>query len=164
MQAELLRVLPAHAPVYLLGGTSALSGNVFDQVAALGFTPVRVSGNDRDETAVAVAKQITPNPHTFLVGTGRNFPDALAAGAAAGAQPDAVVLLSDDGKLPQATADYLAANDHAGDVLLGVGVQASDALTASPLSGQITQQFRGHDRFETATDLAKYYDSGPSRR
>ncbi|MEY9908624.1 putative cell wall-binding protein [Catenulispora sp. MAP12-49] len=160
---ELTRVLPAHATVYLLGGTSALSDNVLHQVAALGFTPVRVAGQDRDATAVAIAKQITATPHTFLVATGRDYPDALAAGAVAGAQSDAVVLLSDDNTLPQATRDYLAASRHAGDSVFGVGNQGSNALaSALPLNG-ITGQFRGTDRFDTARQLAVHFYSGASK-
>jgi hypothetical protein len=155
-------VLPPHATVYLLGGVNALSNKVLAQVAALGFNPVRVAGADRDETAVKIAQQITSTPQTILVATGKNYPDALAAGAVAGAQSNAVVLLSDDNTLSATTKSYLVANHHAGQVLLGVGNQGSNALTTLYPSTTITAQFRGHDRFGTATGLASYFYSGTS--
>ncbi|WP_370356404.1 cell wall-binding repeat-containing protein [Catenulispora sp. EB89] len=160
---ELKRVLPPHAKVYLLGGVNALSDQVAQQVAALGFTPSRVAGPDRDATAVAIAQQITATPHTFLVATGRNFPDALAAGAVAGAIPNAVVLLSDDNTLSATTKNYLTAHHHSGDTLLGVGNQGSNALASAVPSATITSQFRGYDRFDTAAKLANHFYSGASK-
>ncbi|MFD0631639.1 cell wall-binding repeat-containing protein [Catenulispora yoronensis] len=161
MKAELQRVLAPGSTVYLLGGTSALSDRVFSDVAGLGFVPKRISGGDRYQTAAAIAQNSAPTPHVFLVGTGVNFPDALAAGAAAGANPDAVVLLSSDRTLPAATRDYLAAHYHAGDILLGVGVQGSDALKTAYPTLPIANQLRGVDRFDTAAKLANFFYSGP---
>ena len=44
--AELTRVLPAGATVYLLGGTGALGAEVEEQVRALGLTVRRLAGRD----------------------------------------------------------------------------------------------------------------------
>ncbi|NUR26814.1 MAG: hypothetical protein HOV83_13395 [Catenulispora sp.] len=161
VKAELQRVLTPGATVYLLGGTSALSDHVFSEVAGLGFIPKRIKGDDRYQTATAIAQVSAPTPHVFLVGTGVNFPDALAAGAVAGANSDAVVLLSSDRTLPATTRDYLAAHYHTGDILLGVGAQGSDALKTLYPTLPMTSQLRGVDRFDTAAKLANFFYSGP---
>ena len=65
---------------------------------------------------MAIAGAITgPNaaPDYILVATGENYPDALSAGAAAGAidahqGKNAVVLLTNDTVMPKPTVDYLA--------------------------------------------------------
>jgi putative cell wall-binding protein len=116
--AEIQRVLgPGDGvkTVYVLGGEKALSPAVFNALTALHYNVKRVSGNDRYETAVAIADTITDNqaPDCILVATGQNYADALSAGAAAGAinahdGKNAVVLLTNDKTMPPATVKYIA--------------------------------------------------------
>ena len=155
VQTELQKILPKGAPVYLLGGTSALSDNVFAAVQRLGFTPRRLAGPDRYATAVAIAKEISPHPHSILVATGNNAPDALAAGAAASTDGNGgVVLLSNDKVMPASTAAYLAGVDPASRAVYGVGVQGAAALsTQARFAGKFTA-FRGSDRFDTDAQIA----------
>jgi len=82
--AELGSLLTPGSTVYILGGEGALSKQVFDDVHAMGLNPVRLSGPDRYATATAiateVAKQFGGKPHTVMVATGTDYPDALAPG------------------------------------------------------------------------------------
>jgi len=56
---EILRTLPKERPVYLLGGTGALSQGVEDAVKALGYTNViRLQGTNRFLTALEIAQQV----------------------------------------------------------------------------------------------------------
>jgi hypothetical protein len=118
VKAEIQRVLgPGDGvkTIYVLGGAQALSPAVANALTALHYKVQRVAGGDRFETAVAIANTITGNgvaPDYVLVATGENFPDALSAGAAAGAinahqGKNAVVLLTADTVMPQATVQYL---------------------------------------------------------
>lgn len=66
--------------VVLVGGTGAVSADVEDQVRGLGFTVERAAGVDRYETAAALFAHSGVDTGTVLVATGRDFPDALAAG------------------------------------------------------------------------------------
>jgi len=122
--AELTRALVPGSSVYLLGGTSALSPSLEQSVTALGFTPVRIAGPDRYATAVAVAEALG-NPSTVLLASGVDFPDALAAGAAA-AHTGAAVLLTAGTAQPAATARYLA--DPPGITLYAIGGPAAPLL------------------------------------
>ncbi|WP_194906331.1 cell wall-binding repeat-containing protein [Catenulispora rubra] len=154
--AELRRILAPGSTVYVLGGFSALSPAVEQQIRGLGLTPVRLKGNDRFETSAAVAAAISPHPHTVMVATGRNFPDALAAGAAAAQDPaGGVVLLSDDGTLPAAGKRFLAGTDPHSAAVYGVGGQGVKALaSAFPQWAGLTTPLKGSDRYSTAAAVA----------
>jgi hypothetical protein len=153
--AALRNDVAAGGTVYVLGGVNALSAKVEGDVKALGFTVTRLAGANRFDTAVQIAGQVSAHPHTVLVATGLNSPDALAAGAAAATDPNGgVVLLSSDGVLPPETSKYLGGVDPTKTAVYGVGGQGSDALKTLPaFVGHVTE-FRGTDRYDSATKIA----------
>ncbi|GAA1957950.1 glycoside hydrolase domain-containing protein [Catenulispora subtropica] len=185
---ELRRILWPGSTVYLLGGTKALSPAVEHAVAAAGFKTQRVAGADRFETAVNIARTVSPHgaPSSVLVATGTDFPDALAAGAAAGAlgisaqtpvagapapQPGdvshngAVVVLSDGAKLPAASQAYLAGMDPAATKMYGVGGKAVAAVHTAFPSWQNWVTFTplfGSDRYGTAVAVAQRFSYLPT--
>ena len=151
--------------VYLVGGLGALSAGVQDSITAMGYNTVRLSGDNRYETAVNVAKAINPSPDEVLVATGMNFPDALSAGAAAGSFDvpgtgvSAVVVLTNNDTMPPATQSYLSglvggANPPS---VVAIGGSAADALTASGLPGF---GIVGDNRYETAQQVADFFFPG----
>jgi len=157
VRAELKRILAPGSTVYILGGTSALSPAVQQAVTDAGFKPKRLQGPDRFATSVAVAGEIAPNgPHTVLVATGMDFPDALTAGAAAAQDlAGGVVLLSRDETLPQGTKDYLSRVDPRQSTVYGVGAQGVAALRAAfPAWDGLTVALAGADRYATASEVA----------
>ncbi|NUR28950.1 MAG: hypothetical protein HOV83_24425 [Catenulispora sp.] len=172
---ELVRILPHGATVYVLGGTRALSTQIDTEVSALGFKTVRVAGDgaayadDRYGTAQAIADTITgwqyvsgskvplSAPNSVFVATGDNYPDALAAGAAAAADPTGtgVVMLSSGNSLLPWTRDYLAKLDPKKTHVYTVGGQATAAVAKSfPAWKDLTTPLAGADRFETAFKVA----------
>jgi putative cell wall-binding protein len=158
---EIVRTLPKDRPVYLLGGTGALSQGVEDAVRALGYTNVvRLQGANRFLTALAIAQQVervlAPDPLPLvLIATGRNFPDALGAGAAAGAV-GGVVVLSDGETLPQPVLDYVAQKQQAGAFVATVGGPAAPSYPAAD------QAIVGADRYATAASVAGTFFVGPT--
>jgi hypothetical protein len=148
--AEVRRVAPPGATVYILGGDLALSSTVDAQVQAMGDVPRRVAGPDRFATAVAIAGLLR-DPPTVLEATGLDFPDALSAGAAA-AESGGAVLLTDGSTQAVATADYLA--NHGSDARYAIGGPAAGAdATATAINGT--------DRFDTAVKVAEqFFPSG----
>src|SRR5690349_1703557 len=75
--------------------------------AAWTRSPVRVAGDDRYATAVAMSQIVFPaGAPTVLVASGEAFPDALAGGAAAGVN-HAPLLLTSAAELPAVVADEL---------------------------------------------------------
>ncbi len=146
--AEISRALTPHAgkPIYLLGGSSALSPTIGPTLARLGYDPISLSGPNRFATAVGIANALG-NPSTVFLVTGRGFADALSAGPAAVHQ-GGVVLLTDGSSMRPETAAYLAA--HPGDSVFAVG---GPAAAADPAATPIV----GADEFETNALVAAFF-------
>jgi len=62
--AELARAVAPGATVYLVGGPAAVGNQVANAVTARGFRVVRLSGADRFETAVRIARHLDANGPT----------------------------------------------------------------------------------------------------
>ena len=146
--AEISRALPPGGAVYLLGGPAALSPALDTQVSGLGYVPHRVAGANRYATAVAIAA-VLGNPTTVLLATGLDFPDGLAAGAAA-AHAGAAVLLTAGSTMPAETAAYLGA--HPGSPVAVGG----PATAADPGALRVV----GADRYATAAAVATQFFPG----
>lgn len=149
--AEIDRVLGGDGVVYVLGGHAAVAEPVVSAVRALGYDVVRLAGRDRYATAAVVAETIG-SPAELLLATGRDFPDALAAGAAAAARGGAVLLTAGD-VLPDATAAYLAEHPAVPVVALGGPAAASRPGTRAIV---------GADRYQTAALAAEQLFVSPS--
>lgn len=166
-RAELDRLNPQK--IYVLGGTGAVSGIIARDLKEYVSAPedvVRLSGVDRYGTAAAVSAEIfSPGVPVAYVGTGLDFPDALAGGAAA-AREGGPVLLTDPAKLPLATRDELKRLKPARIVLLGGTAAVSDAVLnelKKLTTGTVTRYF-GADRYTTAADVSANVFDGPVHR
>ncbi|MEV4517704.1 cell wall-binding repeat-containing protein [Dactylosporangium sp. NPDC049525] len=172
-RAELQRILGAGGTVYLLGGTVALSAKVESQVRQLGYRTVRLWGATEYDTAIAVAKEIAPKPSAVIIATALQYYDALAAGAAAGAHPGTVIVLTNGDAMPAATAAYLNTlnpDSAIGTKMIGVGGPGVRALVdahqrrlmpAWPGSFLFWPVFGGN-AFDTAVAVADFFFAGPS--
>ena len=97
VKAEIQRLTPQR--IVVVGGVKAVSTTVFNQVKALAPTVSRLSGADRYETArMVVADAFGPVTDAY-VATALNYPDALSAAAAAGAQKRPVLLVNGAGSV-----------------------------------------------------------------
>lgn len=150
--AEIQRVLAPGKTVYMLGGPAALDPSIDAALSGAGYVVVRYAGADRFGTAVQIATNGLTNPPKILEATGLNFPDALAAGAAA-AKIGAAILLTVDTAQAGPTADYLAA--HPGDSRFAIGSQAA---TADPGATAVV----GLDRYQTSAKVAAQFFTAPS--
>lgn len=122
------------ATVNLAGGPIALDQGVEDSIAGAGFDAVRLAGDTRYGTAVALADEAVANgadrEPTLLV-SGQVFADAMVAGPAATHLGGTLVLVdpTDLSRSP-ATATYL--NEHAAEIdtaiLVGGPVAIAEAV------------------------------------
>lgn len=146
---EIKRVVPDGARIHILGGTDAVSATVEAEITGAGFPVTRYAGTDRFDTALKVA-QALGSPQNVFLATGRNFPDALAAGAAA-AKTNRAVLLTDDATVPAAVATYLQTATP-----IAIGGPSSRAVPSA-------QSIVGTDRYDTAFKLAtQFFNDTPS--
>ena len=141
--AEIRRAVPYGGVVYVLGGTAALSPAIDTVLTTEHYKVVRIEGDTRYATAVAVALQLG-NPGTVFEASGTDFPDGLTAGPAAISQGAAVLLTAGSRPAPETTA-YLAA--HPGDVRFAIG---GPAAQADPRA----QILSGPDRYTTSAAVA----------
>ncbi|WP_460630812.1 cell wall-binding repeat-containing protein [Leifsonia lichenia] len=116
----------------------------------------RLAGDDRYETAVAVAKRAYPT-HAAVVylAAGGNFPDALAAGPAAAADRAALLLTTSSG-IPAATATELKALAPGRVVIVGGTSSIGSAVESSVrrlLPSATVQRRSGANRYETANQV-----------
>lgn len=142
--AEIERVLAPGGTVYLLGGTSALSPAVAGAVTAAGFTVDRLAGSNEYGTAVAVDEAMTSHPTQVMVATGVSYYDALSAGAAA-AREGAVLVLTDNGEIPPASAAYLDTLDPKSVPYYAIGGPGAEALEYDSSTTLTWGQFSFHE-------------------
>lgn len=171
--------------VHLLGGTDALSHGVenwIDGIPGVDET-IRYQGVDRFQTAANIAKVTVDhyglhsgadgNDVNVYLATGTNYPDALAAGAAA-AENDGVVLLTNGESLDRRgfTDEFLMGletwvRDDRWDIntsenfaIGGPAVRAADAYDI-----RTAGEYWGVNRYETATITAEEtFDLNPVGR
>lgn len=155
----------------IVGGPTAIDQNVEDALVAYlgGADRVRrIEGNDRFFTAAVISNEgaagtlsdlsgdSTDELRTAIVASGRNFPDALAAGplAHAGNLP---ILLTEPDRLPDITALALENRDIQQVIVAGGPVTISEAVLdqIAGIGGvEVVQRVSGADRTATAVELA----------
>lgn len=151
--AEIDRVLPPGGPVRILGGPSAVSPSVEQQLRGAGYAVERLSGPSRFETAVAVARVVRrerPGGTDAMLAFGRNFPDAVTGGAY-GALTGTPILLTESNELPATTADAFAELGVRRTFVLGGTGVISDAVAAQ---APAPQRISGPNRMATAARVA----------
>ncbi len=143
--------------IVLLGGTGAIAPSVESRLRALAPTE-RLAGANRYATAGAVAKALGTRGEAMLA-NGENFPDALAAAAAA-ALAGEPILITSVSTLPSETDQVLRQLAVSTlTVVGGEGVVPSAILTNLP---GITR-LAGADRYATAAAVLKAFPPHGSR-
>ena len=134
--------------------------------AAITFTPKpgtdRWAGNSRLETATQIATNANLRlATTAFVAYGWDFPDALAAAAAAGKLAAPILLIGDGATGDQAAITFLAENmPNLKTVYILGGVARVTADTekritaATRPTGVVVERLAGADRYETAAKIA----------
>jgi putative cell wall-binding protein len=152
---ELHRLRPGR--IVVLGGTGAVSAEVLDSLRSYTSGAVtRVSGADRFATAASIsAVTFATGPSVVFVTTGRNYPDALAAGAEAARQRAPILLVETD-SVPDATADELARLQPSRIVVVGgPGAVSESVLTSLRSHAPTVERISGADRYATAVALSR---------
>lgn len=147
-KAEIERVLAEDGTVYVLGGEAAIGADVVAELEELDYTVERIAGENRYGTSVAVAEEVGDEDGPVLLSTGWNYPDALAAGAAA-AHQDGVVLLTSGSVVPDEVETHLGGLPDAD--IYAVGGPGARAAAASEIEATT---IIGGDRYDTAVRVA----------
>ena len=145
--AELQRILPPAADVFVVGGVDAISEDIATAVEDLGYHVVRLAGEERTATAAAIADEATrthgPADRVLVALAGR-WPDAVAGGALA-ASEQLPLLLTDGTSASTATVAWLDAHpDHEVVVLGGPAAIEESVFTALGGDRRLTGETRAH--------------------
>lgn len=152
---EYLTSYPIHR-VVIVGGQSVISPNIHVQLAGLlpGATILRIAGEDRYETSMLLADYSagSSTPLDLVIfATGREFPDALSAGPAAGLAGAPLVLgygLASAGS--PALEDFIARHNVVGGFVVGgTGVVTAALHTWIDDRVSMTVRLGGANRYET---------------
>ncbi len=101
----------------IVGGTGSVSSNV---ATTLGNGVVRVSGKDRYQTSLMIAKKYFKDVDRAFLASGENYPDSLAVGALA-LKEDSPLLLTRRATLPNDLGLYLLNNTNKVTIIGGTG-------------------------------------------
>lgn len=161
--AEISRLRPAQ--VVIVGGPAVVSAGVEQAIRRLGPNVTRIAGADRYDTSRKLLAYAFPNGAGILyAATGRDFPDALSASAAAGAYHGALLLVDGlatalDSPTEAALTPYANASVSivGGPAVVSSGLQNSMATVLHNVN-----RIAGSDRFETSLLVAKSAFLGPS--
>lgn len=150
--------------IVIVGGEPSVSAAVADELAALTGEVVRLGGADRYETSRLIAQYaFDEGSGNAFIATGRNYPDALSAGAAAG-QVDAPILLV-DGLRSGADDATLSELDRLGAqnvYLQGDQNSMSNGIELDFDNAALTvHRFAGSDRYQTAVLVNQAFFTGP---
>ena len=151
--AELKRLKPVD--IYVLGGTGAVSAAVSTQLASYVASVShvhRLAGTDRFGTSRVIATTFFSAPvSTAYIATGLNYPDALSAGAAAGAHGAPVILVNGGAtRVDAATKDLLTTLGVTTVKIIGGTGAVSAGFEASLTQFVTTQRLSGTDRYLTS--------------
>jgi lactocepin len=142
--------------VFVLGGANAISSAVEGQLEDLGIEVVRLSGDNRYETAAAVAKVVAPEgSKEVVVVNGYNFPDALSVASFAGAQGLPILLVNNSKTLPAATKAAVKELGASETLVIGGNQVVTDEL-AKKLPN--ATRLGGQTRYETNVAVAKHFN------
>jgi putative cell wall-binding protein len=164
-RAEIDRVLGGSGTVYLLGGSAALSEEIEQTLTVAGYTPIRLWGATRVQTALAVADVVTDlsgSPAQLALARAdapadtptAAWTDAVAVGgwAADTGQP---ILLTPSAGLHPDVASWLARHQSVEVVVIGgEAALATEVETAVAALGHLTTRVAGPNRYATAAQIA----------
>lgn len=127
--AELTRLGPSR--IVIVGGTEAVSAQTETALRAYAPTVTRIPASSRYSLSAEMSKRAYPQgANTVYVATGENYPDALAAGPAAGTNPGPLLLVTPWG-VPDAVRDEFERLDPTNVVILGGPAAVPDSVLAA---------------------------------
>ncbi len=162
-QAQIERLGAKHA--YMVGGTSAITQEVEDQIESLGLEVTRVSGEDRSETALKAYDQGRGFwGDTAILATGFNYADALSISPYAYAHNAPIFLTKADGTLDEAVALAIQEEVAFGRIkhLVVTGgelVVSDEAIIAAgfdPEDSSEVVRLGGDNRYQTSHKIADF--------
>lgn len=147
--------------VYLIGGESVLSESLKDSFS--GMTVERISGDTREETALAIAEKLENVKEVAVVNGTTGLADAVSIASTA-AEKDMAILLSNPKKGVEASEKYIKDNNiEKAYVIGGTSAVSDEIMDTLPNAERIAGSNRNAtnaavvDKFYTSSELKNIY-------
>lgn len=139
--------------IVILGGENSVSASLQEELDSLAYTTERISGTNRYETAVNIAKEVENKDYIYLA-SGENYPDALAITSLSTMDATPVLLTSKD-SLSEEVKTYISEKEISKIIIAG-GQGALSANVYDELVGMglEVERIAGSDRYETSALIA----------
>ena len=150
--------------IFIVGGTSAVSKTVEDQLKAKGYNVWRIKGTTRYETAATVATNTDfvrkTSPKEIFFVSGEKYADSLSVGSIATARGAVVLYMNKEGTLDKSTKAYLdAIKDGIKSIYIVGGSAAIGTKAETTLKSYAKKITRisGKDRYATCLKLSQTF-------
>ncbi|GAE35801.1 cell wall-binding repeat-containing protein [Halalkalibacter akibai] len=153
---EISRLKPK--TIYIAGGTVAVSESIVADLKNRGYQVIRVSGQDRYDTSVQMAKQINNKTEVILTTGDANSPDALAVAPYAGVSQIPIVFTRRD-QVPGSVAQYIRENQIKKVTIIGGENAVSKGVINQLQNLGVSQVERiaGANRYATSVQIAEKF-------
>lgn len=144
---------------YILGGSSAISEGLVNELEAMGISATRISGKNVIDTSLNIAEK-THNLNSYdqiILTSQNNFADALSASAYS-AKMKAPIIFTDGQNLETELSQFVLNKDIKDIIVVGGPNSISDRLVDSLRTNNIgVQRIFGATRYETSENFAKNF-------
>ncbi|TYS17673.1 S8 family serine peptidase [Rossellomorea vietnamensis] len=158
---ETSRLLKKDGKVIILGGRNAIPASMETAIKKQ-FKAERVFGENRTQTAIAIAKKVHSKPAEIFLASGKEFADTLSVSPYAGSKSIPVLLNSSSG-LDKDLEKFIKASGIKKVTVLGGEKALSKQVVSELKKAGVTEVSRksGKDRYETSAKIAEsYYSNG----
>jgi putative cell wall-binding protein len=137
--------------VFIIGGSSSISPAIESNLKSRKINVVRLAGQNRFETSLAIAKQLG-DPKEAIVVNGLNFPDALSISAYA-ASNNVPILLATKDRIDPAVSNYIKSKKS----ITKTYIVGGTAVISSNLEKSLPKptRFSGATRYDTNLAVLK---------
>lgn len=143
--------------VFLVGGTGVISDSIKAVLQNKGIKVTRISGVNRYETSLEIAKYVNSSEQEICVVTGANYPDALSIAAYAGDR-QIPIILTDKNKLSDKIKSYITSKGITKSYVIGgAGVVSDNVLSSLPNGERIFGSNRYETNFEVLARFPFFY-------
>lgn len=156
--------------VTILGGETAVSKSVANELQKMGLKVTRISGKDRYETATKIATKLV---YTYdfpidwmILASGQNYADALSVSQVSSLYEHPILLTRKD-KLSKATRDYIEKNSNISEIYIIGGTGAVSSGVEKELRAMKSDypvvaehdviRISGKDRYETLHKIVQAF-------
>lgn len=147
--------------VYVIGGTSAISENIVNELKSMGITVERISGEDRYKTSLAIANRFNNVSEIAVVNGEKGFADAVSIAPVCARDNMAIVYASPQNGLSTFNDFMKTHNIKTSYIIGGTNVLSNELV--STLNNPV--RIAGADRNSTNLDIIKkFYSNGNNNK